>query len=272
MVKVNPNENILLLDASYVIFYRYFAVYNWYKMAEKTVIDVETVLSNKQFMDKYDKLFEETLEKLRKKHQVPYDNVIYAKDCMRDNIWRYKHFTAYKRSRDEKLKTFNGDIFKHCYNTLLPKLEEKLGIQSCEHPCAEADDVIAVFTRQIHLQHPNANIIIVTNDNDYLQLVRDNVLLVNLKNLDLSSRLTTTPEMYLKMKIIMGDKSDNIPSVFPKCGDKRALVLAQYINLLEEKLASSDVYRERFALNTLLIDTLQIPKDIQDEIRGLLVC
>jgi 5'-3' exonuclease len=245
-------------------------VYNWYKLAQKTVLDVPSILTNTAFIEKFDKLFEDNLEKLRKKHGIQYDNVVFCKDCMRDHIWRYKHYANYKKSRDERLTTFNGDIFKYCYNTVIPKLEETLGVQSCEHYCSEADDIIAVFKRHIHSQHPDTKIVIVTNDNDYLQLIDDNTLLVNMKNLDLKERLHQTPLIYLKMKIILGDKSDNITSVFPKCGEKKAQLMAENDELLEEKLSKNPEYRDKYNLNKLLIDTTCIPDDIQCEIRGLL--
>ena len=273
MVTINVNKPVMLIDTSYFIFYRYFAVYNWFKLAQKTLVDVPTILSNHVFMNKFDKLFEENLERLRKKNKIDYDNIVFAKDCMREHIWRYEFFADYKRSREERLTTFNGDIFKYCYNTLLPKLEAKLGIQSCEHACSEADDIIAVFARHIHATNPDVNITIVTNDNDYLQLIRKHVYLVNMKNIDLNTRVaeTSSPEMYLKTKIILGDKSDNIPSIFPKCGEKKAQQLAENPDLLEERLNKCEETRRRYELNTLLIDTLKIPGNIQDEIRSMMV-
>jgi 5'-3' exonuclease len=267
---IDPTKPIMMIDTSYFIFYRYFAVFNWYKLSQKTPLDVPNILNDVLFMEKFVKLFEENLEKLRKKHLVPYENIIFVKDCIRDHIWRYKHYENYKKSRDERLTTFNGDIFKYCYSNLLPKLEEKLKVQSCEHNCSEADDIIAVFTRYIRVNHVDTKMIIVTNDNDYLQLIDNNTLLVNMKNLNLKSRLSQEPLIYLKMKIIMGDKSDNIPSVFPKCGEKKALQYAEDENLLEERFIKNPEYRERYELNKLLIDTRLVPDNIQTEILELL--
>jgi 5'-3' exonuclease len=269
MVTVNPRKPIMLIDTSYYIFYRYYAVFNWYKLARQTTLDVPTILSNPSFMEKFDKLFEDNLEKLRKSHNIDYSNIIFAKDCIRDHIWRYKHFAQYKKSRDDRLSSFNGDIFKHCYGTLLPHLAIKRKVQSCEHWCAEADDIVAVFTRHIHSVFPDTKIVVVTNDNDYLQLINDNTMIVDMKNRDLKQRLTTTPEAYLKLKIIMGDKSDNIPPILSKCGEKRAQQLADDANMLAEKMENEET-RERFELNTLLIDTTKIPDDIQNEIKNML--
>lgn len=270
MVELDLAQPVMLVDTSYFIFYRYFAVFNWYKLAKKTTVDVPTILENEQFMEKFDKLFEENLERLRKKHGVALTNVVFVKDCMRDHIWRFKYYAQYKKSRDEKLTTFNGDIFKYCYNTLMPRLEAKLGVQSCEHPCSEADDIIAVFARSIYATSPTTRIVIVTNDNDYLQLINESTTLVNMKNVDLKSRLTTEPLKYLEIKIIMGDKSDNIPSVFSKCGEKKAHQLCEDADALNERLSKSEETKARYNLNRLLIDMRCIPDDIQDEIRTML--
>lgn len=271
MVKLDPSKKIMLIDTSYYIFYRYFAVFNWYKMSQKIELDVGTLLTNEEFMGKFDKLFEVNLNKLCKLHNVSYENTVFVRDCIRDRIWRYDHFPDYKMSRDDKSRTFNGDIFKYVYNTLLTRLSQKLGVQSCEHCKAEADDIIAVFTRDIGEKYPDAEIAIITNDNDYIQLIGSNVGVYNLKNYNLSERLGVThPDTYLTQKIIMGDKSDNIPPIFNKCGEKKAKLLAENPEMLQAKLAKHPDSAERFELNRLLIDTKCIPNEIKGEIMGLL--
>lgn len=152
----------------------------------------------------------------------------------------------------------------------MPRIEDKFGVQSCEHKCAEADDIIAIFTRKIHRDHPDTEIVIITNDNDYLQLIDEKTKLINMKNMDLSERLQQTPEVYLRMKIIMGDKSDNIPSIFPKCGDKKALAYAEDTEALNERLSKCEESRRRYDLNKLLIDMTQVPEDIRIEIEEML--
>lgn len=270
MVQFNLDEPIMLIDTSYFIFYRYYAVFNWFKLSQDSDIDVPSIIQNEVFMEKFSKLFKSNLEKLQKKNKIPFRNIVFVKDCMRDHIWRYDYFKDYKKSRDERTNTFNGDIFKYCYRELLPELERTLGVQSCEHECAEADDIIAVFTRSIRKRSPDTKIVIITNDNDYLQLIDENVGIFNMKLLDLKTRLSHDPETYLKMKIILGDKSDNIPSVFSKCGDKKAYQMVESPSLLEEKLSKNEEFRTRYELNQLLIDMRRIPQNIQDEILTML--
>ena len=68
-------------------------------------------------------------------------------------------------------------------------------------------------------------VIIIANDMDYLQLAGPRVKLINLKYKYLTDnkKWSGNPEEDLFCKIVMGDKSDNIPSIFKKCGPKTAL-------------------------------------------------
>ena len=88
----------------------------------------------------------------------------------------------------------------------------------------EADDCIAITTREVLKKYPDAEIYIVTSDMDYLQLLSDNVHIYNLKYKLLTDSKTAfhDPKKNLFCKIVMGDKSDNIPGIFSKCGIKTA--------------------------------------------------
>ena len=70
----------------------------------------------------------------------------------------------------------------------------------------------------------------------------------------------------LLYKIIIGDKSDNIPSVFPKCGPKKTLGYVNDIDLFEKDLLEKDGY-EQYKLNRRLIDFTQIPELLESDIR-----
>ena len=62
-------------------------------------------------------------------------------------------------------------------------------------------------------------------------------------------------EHFLLVKILAGDKSDNIPPVFARCGTATALRLAQNPSQLHERLAASDDAQRQYDRNVLLIDT-----------------
>ena len=76
---------------------------------------------------------------------------------------------------------------------------------------------------------------------------------------------TGNAECDLFCKIIIGDISDNIPAVFPKCGPKTALKYFENRNLLETKLNESDKYRTQYELNRTIIDFNYVPKELVDE-------
>ena len=63
----------------------------------------------------------------------------------------------------------------------------------------------------------------------------------------------------------MGDISDNIPSVFPKCGPKTALKYFDNKELLDKKLAENEIYRNNYALNNKMVDFNNIPDDLVKE-------
>ena len=73
-------------------------------------------------------------------------------------------------------------------------------------------------------------IYIMTSDMDYLQLASDKILIYNMQYIQLitSKNSTGNAAKDLFCKIVIGDKSDNIPSVFKKCSLKNAI---EYFNL-----------------------------------------
>lgn len=268
-VLIDPTKNVLMIDTSYFIFYRYFAVFNWYRLSQKEELDVPNLLNDKAFMEKYDKLFKDNIKKLAKKYNISFENLIFVKDCCRENIWRYNHYDAYKKTRDDKLRTFNGDIFRYCYGTLLPNLVEEMGVQMCEYDTAEADDIIAIFANKLY-NETDASVVVITNDNDYVQLANERIKLVNLKGIDLCIRTKHPPNIYLELKILLGDKSDNIPAVFDKCGEKKALIYADDKTQLHEKLESNSDWKKQYELNRRLIDFAMIPENIKNDVHNML--
>jgi 5'-3' exonuclease len=114
---------------------------------------------------------------------------------------------------------------------------------------------------------PDEKITIITNDNDYLQLLKyPSVSLVNLKQEDLVKRSLGNPEWDLLRKIILGDPSDNIPKCLERCGEK---TLLKYLNnrpelnrVLQER---EDTYKQ-FKINQVLIDFEKIPKLMTEDL------
>ena len=213
---VNDKKPIMLLDMSYYIFYRYFALTSWWKRAyPDEPLDIENILSNTIFIEKYNKLFIENIKKIQKKYKIKDSTVVFAKDCRRYNIWRNDHYDIYKKTRDDKNKRFNKDIFIYTYENIIPELD-KLGINIYCHKNAEADDIIAILKKTIRKKYNELPIYIITNDHDYLQLFDDNTYIYNLKGLNLRTKSRGNSKLDLQFKIFRGDNSDNILPVVSK--------------------------------------------------------
>jgi 5'-3' exonuclease len=263
---MDHTKPILFFDCSYVIFYRYYAIKGWYKRALEKDIDVENVLKDAEFMTKYDTIFEKTVVDICKKYSTPLTNVVFAKDCSRDKIWRTSLYPQYKASRDDRNNSFNGDIFKHTYNVLVPKLQAKYGFHTLYQNHLEADDLIAIFVSYMRGKGLGTVLTIITNDNDYVQLYKHNVNIYNLQHKSLRDRITDV-DTYLQHKIIVGDKSDNIKSVGKKIGEKTAQKMiddpATY-----NKIMSQPGVQEQYDLNKTLIDFDNIPPELVKEVRN----
>ena len=258
------SKPILACDASYFVFYRYYAVKGWYKRSQEKDIDVQNVLQDDVFMDKYEKTFEKSLVELAKKYKVQHSNVVFAKDCSRGDIWRSAIYPSYKGTRDDKAASFNGDIFKYTYNDLFPKLQAKYGFHYLIHPRLEADDIIALLVMKVRDMKKTTRMVVLTNDNDYVQLYKYDIEIYNLQKKSLRDRIADV-DNYLMYKIIVGDKSDNIKSIGKKIGDKTAQKMIADEALMNKTLAAKDV-RETYELNKTLIDFHEIPQQYRSEL------
>ncbi len=264
------NPTFIFVDGSYYCFYRYFALQQWWKNAypEETLDDP---IQNKKFVDKFRKTFVENLQQIPNKLKINKDPVkpimIVGKDCKRENIWRNEIFNNYKSNRKNGPEDgfMGGPFFKMAYEE---ELFQKGGAKAIlKHPRLEADDCIALSVKYLLNKYPLCKIYIITSDRDYLQLNADNVDLFTLtyKNLTDSKTATGNAKDDLRIKIIMGDLSDNIPSVFPKCGIKTAQKCIEDEEFFKKKMNNNDEYYKRYKLNEQLIDFNMIPSNYADE-------
>ncbi len=268
IVSINPRKNVLMIDLSYYVFYRYYSTYNWLKKYQKSEVTKDEILKEPLFVEKYSKIFERTLCDIVKQNDIVWTNVFLVKDCMRENIWRNEYYKSYKATRDERLDTFNKDIFWITYNELIPKLKSKYNFQVISHDHLEADDVIAIMKDDLRSSYPDINITIITNDNDYIQLVDSKTTIKNLQGKEIIQRVSMTPQLYLRTKIIMGDKSDNIPCIMKKVGPKTAEKLAMDEENLEKFCQKNPEARVQYEANKLLIDLKCIPCDLRDAFKS----
>lgn len=261
MITINTSKPVIFIDGSYYIFYRFFATNFWFKRQEHTKDQNTNITKNEIFMEKYKKIFGKTLEDIVKKYNVSWDNLVFVKDCARDQIWRHQHYDSYKSTRDATVSSeFDGEIFKYTYSHLLPSLMKKHGFQFLDHPKLEADDVIAICHQYVRAKNNEANIIIITNDNDYIQLSDEHTQIYNLQNKRIEERVKQEPAAYLEYKIILGDKSDNIPSIMKKVGPKTAEKLAKDPQAMQEFFTKNPEALKQYNINRTLIDFKYIDK------------
>lgn len=260
---------ILFIDMSYYIFYRFYALRNWYKRSQETELDIENVMNNEIFIKKYHKLFIENIKKIQKKHNLKNALIILAKDCRRYDIWRNKYYSEYKQNRDEKNKTFNSDIFIYTYNKIVPELKE-LNMKILESENAEGDDIIATLKKKFRKKYEDLPIYIITNDHDYLQLFDKNTFIYNLQGLDLRTK-SKGENIDLHLKILQGDISDNISSIFKKkMSVNKILEMINDNEKLNKYLDNNKESRQLYNRNKLLIDFDMIPENIIMNINSLI--
>lgn len=248
---LDNNKNIILIDTSYYTFYRYFATYRWFTF-KKIDIDPENIIENELFINAFIKHCDADIKKLIKKWNSSIDNIIFCMDCSRCDIWRNDIYKEYKGTRVQS-NNFNRNIFPILYDYIV-----KLGIKQINIDRLEADDVI--YLTQKHLKEKiKNNIVVITNDNDYLQIVSDKVILINMQFKELKARGVDNPYQDLLIKAMYGDKSDNILKIASFISKEKAHTIA----LMEEDervqyLKDNDCY-DKFVFNMNLISFEYIP-------------
>ena len=260
------SDTILLVDNSYNAFYRINATMTWFKFSHPDINFNEDFCweENEEFLNKLRKMYLSSLNKIIKNHNIDSKNIYFCMDCSRKDIWRMDLYDDYKKNRSTN--TDLGGIFKYIYNNIIPDLVESGKIKLLSYSRAEADDIIAIVKKNYRLKFPEREIVIITSDHDYLQLLDDKTYIYTLQNKLLNNKSCGDPKRDLLIKIIMGDTSDNIPKILPKCGYKTALKYSLDEELLNKKLSEKE-YKEKFLLNQQLIDFSFIPDKIQ---KGLL--
>lgn len=178
------------------------------------------------------------------------------------DYWRKRIYPEYKAHRSESrakstvdfekffpvAMKFYDDLEKAFPNIMMLKVGE-----------CEADDIIAVLTNEI-VKKP---ITVVTTDKDMYQLMKQ----THYQQFDpIKGKIVTSlnPQKDLDVKIVMGDRSDNITAIRPRVGAATALKIIN--EGLEAELEDVEV-KERYIRNRQLIDFDYIPTDIVESIK-----
>lgn len=255
-ITVSSSNPIILIDNSYYIFNRYFATIRWFNNQHKEdfKIDHETIINNKEFIIAFIKHFEADIKKIIHKFKTTRSNIIFCLDCSRSLIWRNEIYDKYKQTRIKK-DNFNSDIFDLFEEYLI---NNKFKI--CKYDKLEADDIVYLLQKKLN----NNKIIIITNDSDYLQMYSNNVKIYNMQFKDLSLRINYNPSVELLLKIIVGDKSDNIPKIQNGIRKENALKIALMSEIERNEYLIKMNMLDNFNLNKKLIDLNEIPEIISE--------
>lgn len=256
--------NFLLIDGSYYIFFRYYALLNWWRFSGKAEEGKDAHV-NEEFVNRFDSVFTSKIEEIRKKLKMKNCVTIVGRDCPRSEIWRMGILPQYKGNRD-KDGDFEGSLF--FARAYMNKLFEAAGATVVKHDHLEADDCLALTARHILDTYPTAEITIIASDMDYLQLAGPRLRIIDLKYNDLSKSKGSTGDCTkdLFCKIVCGDKSDNIPGIFKKCGPKTAHSLYDDKDKFMKRLKEEGA-EETFVRNQVLIDFDHIPDELAKSYR-----
>ncbi len=230
------------------------------KISKRTDFDLN--VEDEVFKTMFRKAFEDMIIKLARKHKP--NRLIFAVDCIRSEIWRRSIMADYKNRAN--LSDFDPRAFPFTIHEIIPGLVDKMkhftifrkphpvSVRIIKHDSCEADDLVYIYCRHID---PDSAKIIITGDNDYLQLLDDKSEIYCLKGKSLRLKSTGCCETDLLQKVIGGDPSDNIPKILAK----NALT-----KLFKEK-STAEIFEkfkdhETFNRNLNMVDMRCIPTNL----------
>lgn len=232
--KKNRPEKILLVDTGYWTFYRINAIKTYFQHVIKSK-DPELYEESKTdefdwfglpgFTEKFEKMYWDALTPIRKKLNIPPENVIFGLETNHLTMWRLDYLPKYKQQR--KYSPIIPTAFKLAYEQFIPNLVTTQNVTTLRVQGAEADDVIAISVSIMSKNLPETPFAIITSDKDYLQLL-NRYPLIQLINAKGDPMKMDEKAQNIIEKSRGGDKSDNIVKA-PAKGIERLFV--HYINL-----------------------------------------
>lgn len=152
------------------------------------------------------------------------DYIVFANDISRERTFRRKLYKGYKAQR----KTHDDDIlWQMKYASMLTA---NLGYHFINNELYEADDILGMISKYTNEQ--DIITVIASSDRDLYQLISPTTYIFSPKNKEvidldwLKSSYKLTPSQWIELKMLQGDRSDNIPGI-PGVGEVSALRLMQ---------------------------------------------
>lgn len=158
------------------------------------------------------------------------DYIVLANDLSRERTFRRQLYKPYKAQRKPK----DPDIFNQM--RLTQQMCSLIGYPFINNAEYEADDVLGMLSR--FANDNGMDMVIISTDRDLYQLVSDRTVIYNSRSKEMIDRAwmynkyKLTPEQWIELKILQGDRSDNIPGI-AGIGEVTALKLMQQYGSIE---------------------------------------
>lgn len=286
---------LVVIDGSYFMYYVLFGAVNQFYKKHRLEYDSlikspeetdQTSLPSLLVSDSFKKELKNSLMKrcefldfiLQKNFQQEFDEAyscsfIFALDDYVKNSFRKEKYPEYKATRKLQKKSYStSDIQNYIVHVLFPELDllQRFGYHLLHVEGAEGDDVVACIMKGFNDYSLK---ILFASDHDFCQL--DGIHQFDLRGNEVHPTVKfkgeekeIEPKTALLMKIIMGDGSDNIPSIGEKIGPVKAYKYASDKELLKKYLVENASAAKKFLINKQIIDFNQIPKELSDKIIG----
>lgn len=237
---------VLLFDTGYLTFYRYHATARYLKMSQQ--IDKP---SEEEVLKCLPKHLDDQLKKTIRKFKAK--SVFFCHDAPGPTVWRF-NLPGSENYKAGRVSSMNFQNVSDSMSDILTKYGINL-----RRDTLEADDIIALTVDAILACDPDTEIIIVTKDNDFLQLLKNPTVRIVDGALK-ENKGSCDPTFDLVYKILVGDKSDNIA---PVCSPKIAKSLALDKAACEEYLRANPNKAALYERNSAMIDMSRIPNDLK---------
>lgn len=189
--------------------------------------------------------FTNMLQKVVRQENPDYLVVAFDKSRPAFRLQEYADYKAHRKGTPEELRP---------QLPLIKRILRALKIPVLELEGYEADDLIGTVVKAA--EREGLQVLIVTGDQDMLQLVSDNThALITRKGIselerfnadEVIKKFGVTPEQFTDLKGLVGDPSDNIPGV-PGIGEKTAVKLLREYGSLENCLGNVEKLQKKIA-------------------------
>ncbi len=243
---MNKNR-LLLIDGSSVAFRAFFALYNQIdRFKSPTGLHTNAIYG-------FHLMLAHLLERVQPTH------VLIAFDAGK-TTFRTKMFADYKAGRAKTPQEFREQL------PFIRQMLDAMGIRYYDLVDYEADDIIGTLDKMAERTNVPYDVVIVSGDKDLIQLTDDNTIVeISKKGVAefeeftlayLMEKMGITPQQFIDLKALMGDKSDNIPGV-TKIGEKTGLKLLQEYGSIEGIYQHIDEFKASKMKENLINDKEQ---------------